>query len=78
MRHEIVIPRMSSLMEDAVIEEIYVEDGDYVNVGDSLVQISADKVVMDLEAEIAGKVELVCEVGDEIEVGKPFCYIITD
>lgn len=77
MRHEVVIPRLSSLMEFAVIEEIFVKDNDLVKVGDKLVQISADKTDAELVAEIAGKVELACKEEDEIEVGKPYCYIIT-
>jgi len=75
MKTALVIPKLSQTMEEATVTEILVADGDFVKAGQAVINISADKADAELAPEQDGYIQIICEVDDEIEVGKPVAYV---
>ena len=63
-------------MEEGLIVEWLVAEGDTVAEGDGIVLIETEKVSTEVEAPACGVVvELSCEVDDEVPVGEVIGYI---
>ncbi len=72
----IYMPKFGMTMEEGLIVEWLVAEGDTVAEGDGIVLIETEKVSTELEAPSAGQVvELSCEVDDEVPVGTVIAYI---
>ncbi|MDE2749218.1 MAG: hypothetical protein OXI34_09655 [Chloroflexota bacterium] len=72
----IYMPKFGMTMEEGLIVEWLVDEGDTVAEGDGIVLIETEKVSTELEAPAAGQVvELSCEVDDEVPVGTIIAYI---
>jgi len=72
----IYMPKFGMTMEEGLIVEWLVAEGDTVAEGDGIVLIETEKVSTELEAPAAGQVvELSCEVDDEVPVGTIIAYI---
>ncbi|MDE2946221.1 MAG: hypothetical protein OXT05_03890 [Chloroflexota bacterium] len=70
------MPKFGMTMEEGLIVEWLVDEGDTVAEGDGIVLIETEKVSTELEAPAAGQVvELSCEVDDEVPVGTIIAYI---
>ncbi|MDE2852806.1 MAG: hypothetical protein OXN88_01405 [Chloroflexota bacterium] len=70
------MPKFGMTMEEGLIVEWLVAEGDTVAEGDGIVLIETEKVSTELEAPAAGQVvELSCEVDDEVPVGTIIAYI---
>jgi pyruvate dehydrogenase E2 component (dihydrolipoamide acetyltransferase) len=50
----VVLPKIGMTMEDAVLTRWLLEDGASVDVGDAMFEIDVEKVLMEVEAEVAG------------------------
>ena len=76
MKYTFNFPDLGEGLEEGTILEWYVNEGDSVNVGDSIVQMETDKVVADIPSPKKGTI-LVCHgsVGDVIHVGTPLVEI---
>ena len=76
MKYTFNFPDLGKGLEEGTILEWYVNEGDSVNVGDSIVQMETDKVVADIPSPKKGTI-LVCHgsVGDVIHVGTPLVEI---
>ncbi len=66
---DVLMPRLSDSMEEAVIVTWLVADGDEVTVGQELAEIETDKATVSLESEAAGTIQLVAKVGDTVKLG---------
>ncbi|MBN1457449.1 MAG: 2-oxo acid dehydrogenase subunit E2 [Sedimentisphaerales bacterium] len=48
------LPKYSKLMEEAMIIDLFVAEGDYVNKGDNIIYIETDKASLDVESPFEG------------------------
>lgn len=72
----IYMPKFGMTMEEGLIVEWLVAEGDTIAEGDGIVVIETEKVSAEVEAPAAGVlVELSCEVDDEVPVGQVIGYI---
>ncbi len=72
----IYMPKYGMTMEEGLIVEWLVAEGDTVAEGDGIVMIETEKVSTEVEAPASGVVvELSCEVDDEVPVGEVIGYI---
>jgi pyruvate dehydrogenase E2 component (dihydrolipoamide acetyltransferase) len=66
---DLVMPRLSDTMEEGTILRWLKADGEQVTRGEELVEIETDKATMTYEADQAGVLEIVADVGSTLEVG---------
>jgi pyruvate/2-oxoglutarate dehydrogenase complex dihydrolipoamide acyltransferase (E2) component len=72
----VYMPKYGMTMEEGLIVEWLVKEGDRVSEGDGLVVIETEKVQTELTAPASGVVaEISAAVDDEIAVGKIIAYI---
>jgi pyruvate dehydrogenase E2 component (dihydrolipoamide acetyltransferase) len=70
------MPKMSMTMEEGIIVEWHVSEGDDVTDGDVVAIVTTDKVDMEVEATAAGRVQKILhEAGDVVPVGEPMAFI---
>jgi pyruvate dehydrogenase E2 component (dihydrolipoamide acetyltransferase) len=76
MKYTFNFPDLGEGLEEGTILEWYVNEGDRVNVGDSIVQMETDKVVADIPSPKNGTITACYgTVGDVIHVGAPLVKI---
>jgi pyruvate dehydrogenase E2 component (dihydrolipoamide acetyltransferase) len=76
MATAVVLPKFGMTMEEGTIVEWYKREGQWVEKGESLLQIETDKVTMDVEAPAAGILRGVqVSVGEVVPVGQSLAYI---
>jgi pyruvate dehydrogenase E1 component beta subunit len=64
MTATIVMPSLSPTMEDATLDRWYVAEGDDVQIGDVIAEVTTDKATLEIEADQAGRVaKLLVEEG---------------
>jgi len=69
---EIQMPEMGESVTEGIVLEWHVAEGDFVNEGDTVVEVSTDKVDAEVPAPMAGVItKLVASVDDEVPVGAP-------
>ena len=74
----LVMPKMGEMMEEGSVIEWIVEGGDSVSPGMPMVVVSTDKVDIDVESQVAGRVtRLIAQEGETLPVGAPLCEIET-
>ena len=67
---EIQMPEMGESVTEGIVLEWHVAEGDFVNEGDTVVEVSTDKVDAEVPAPTAGVItKLVASVDDEVPVG---------
>ena len=69
MPTDIVIPQLGESITEAVIASWLVEDGQYVDRDQEIVELETDKVTMPLPSPAAGKISFGVQVDDTVEVG---------
>jgi multifunctional 2-oxoglutarate metabolism enzyme len=73
---QIAMPEMGESVTEGIILEWHVGVGDFVNEGDTVVEVSTDKVDAEVPATVSGTVtKLLVEVDDEVPVGAPMLEI---
>lgn len=73
------VPGMGDSITEGTIVDVPVAPGDYVNADDVVVVLETDKVSVDVRAPESGSiVEILGEVDDVVEVGKPLFRMDTD
>lgn len=76
---DIKLPKLGLTMESAELTSWLVTVGDTVEEGESIAEITTDKIDHEIEAPAAGTiVELVAAEGDELEVGVVIARLETD
>jgi len=69
---QIAMPEMGESVTEGIVLEWHVAAGDFVNEGDTVVEVSTDKVDAEVPAPISGVItKLVAAVDDEVPVGAP-------
>src|ERR671931_415905 len=73
---QLLMPEMGESVTEGTVLEWHVSEGDSVEEGQTMVEVSTDKVDAEVPAPASGTVtKLLVEVDDEIEVGKPMAEI---
>ena len=69
---QIAMPEMGESVTEGIVLEWHVAEGDFVNEGDTVVEVSTDKVDAEVPAPASGVItKLVAQVDDEVPVGAP-------
>src|SRR4029078_7951425 len=69
---EIQMPEMGESVTEGIVLEWHVAEGDFVNEGDTVVEVSTDKVDAEVPAPTDGVItRLIAQVDDEVPVGAP-------
>src|ERR1700759_3764322 len=69
---QIAMPEMGESVTEGIVLEWHVSVGDFVNEGDTVVEVPTDKVDAEVPAPTSGTITaLVAEVDDEVPVGQP-------
>jgi 2-oxoglutarate dehydrogenase E1 component len=69
---EIAMPEMGESVTEGIVLEWHVAEGDFVHEGDTVVEVSTDKVDAEVPAPMDGVItKLVAAVDDEVPVGAP-------
>ena len=69
---QLLMPEMGESVTEGTVLEWHVAEGDSVDEGQTVVEVSTDKVDAEVPAPAAGTVTKICvQVDDEVEVGKP-------
>ncbi len=74
---ELKIPSPGESISEVEIANWFVENGDIVTKDQEIGEIESEKATLPLIAEDGGKVELLAEVGDTVQVGSVVCKIDT-
>jgi 2-oxoglutarate dehydrogenase E2 component (dihydrolipoamide succinyltransferase) len=76
MTVEVVVPEMGESVLEATVTEWLKKEGDYVNVGDVLVELETDKVNLEVGAKNAGALaEIKVQEGEDVKVGDVLALI---
>lgn len=69
MATEVIMPQLGLTMEEGTISKWVKQEGDKVNVGDVLVEITTDKLSSEIESEVEGVLlKIVAQEGEDIPV----------
>jgi 2-oxoglutarate decarboxylase len=69
---QIAMPEMGESVTEGIVLEWHVVEGDFVNEGDTVVEVSTDKVDAEVPAPADGVItKLLVQVDDEVPVGAP-------
>jgi 2-oxoglutarate dehydrogenase E2 component (dihydrolipoamide succinyltransferase) len=74
---EMKMPSPGESINEVEVAQLLVESGDVVELDQPIAEIDSDKATLELNAEVAGKIEFLIEEGDTIEVGQVVCKIDT-
>ena len=67
---QVVLPELGESVTEGVVVEWRVAEGDSVQAGDTLLDVTTDKVDVEVPAPAAGTVaRIVAQPGDSVEVG---------
>jgi 2-oxoglutarate decarboxylase len=76
---QLLMPEMGESVTEGTVLEWHVSEGDSVEEGQTMVEVSTDKVDAEVPAPASGTVtQIMVQVDDEIEVGKPMAEIDTN
>ena len=76
MATEIVMPKLGLTMTEGTVEKWMVKEGDHVEQGDPIVEISSEKLSNEVEAPEAGKIlKIIANEGDVIPSKGTMAYI---
>ena len=69
---QIQMPEMGESVTEGIVLEWHVAEGDFVREGDTVVEVSTDKVDAEVPAPTDGTItKLLAQVDDEVPVGEP-------
>src|SRR6187551_618214 len=75
---EIQMPEMGESVTEGIVLEWHVAEGDFVNEGDTVVEVSTDKVDAEVPAPADGVItKLLAAVDDEVPVGQALAEMET-
>ena len=76
--HEIKIPSPGESITEVEIGNWLKQDGDLVQIDESLCEIETDKATLPLVAEVSGRLKIILEQGSVANVGDVACSIDSD
>src|SRR6185503_2676580 len=75
---QISMPEMGESVTEGIVLEWHVAEGDSVSEGDTVVEVSTDKVDAEVPAPADGVItKLLASVDDEVKVGQPLAEMET-
>ncbi len=74
---EVKVPSPGESITEVELGAWLVEDGDIVEMDDELVEINSDKATLALPAEEEGRIEIIAQEGDVVEIGAVIAKIDT-
>lgn len=69
------LPKDGASDSEAVLIEIFKEEGSQVNEGQIICEVETSKAIFSITTEYSGFLYFLYGIGDKIEVGTPLCYI---
>ena len=78
MKEKIFLPSSGESITHSEITVWLKKNGDYVNENEIIAEVETEKATLDVNATASGKLEILIDVGAEIEVGKVIANIDTD
>jgi len=78
MNIEVKVPSPGESITQVQLAAWLVADGDYIEKDTEIAEIDSDKATLSISAEESGKIKLMAEEGDTIDVGAVLCTIDTD
>lgn len=76
---EVKLPFLAEESPEATVSFWQVDEGDHVNEGDDLVEMSTSKAVFNVPAPASGTVtEIVAQEGQVVKVGEVLCILEED
>jgi pyruvate/2-oxoglutarate dehydrogenase complex dihydrolipoamide acyltransferase (E2) component len=75
MKQEILVPRVNTNDDEVELVHWYVEDKQFVEVGQEIADVESSKAVMSIESEATGYILTSAKVGDSVGVGAPLATI---
>ena len=66
---KILVPEFGESIKEVTLASLLVNDGDFVNEGDSICELESDKASMEIPADSSGRIKFEIEVDSEIEIG---------
>jgi pyruvate dehydrogenase E2 component (dihydrolipoamide acetyltransferase) len=75
---EIVMPRLSDSMVEGTITNWLKEHGQYVEVGEALVEVETDKATMEYEADAAGYLHTIASEGATVPIGQVIAQLLAE
>ncbi len=74
---EMKMPSPGESITEVEVAQLLVQNGDVVELDQPIAEIDSDKATLELNAEVAGKIEFLVEEGDTVEIGQVVCKIDT-
>jgi len=74
---EIKVPNIGESITEVTLASWLIEDGEYVEMDQSICELESDKATLELPAEKAGVVKFVASVDDDLAIGDMVCTIDT-
>lgn len=76
MATEVIMPKAGMSMEEGTMVQWFKKEGDEVQAGEALFEITTDKVNMEVEAEVSGTlIKVIAQEGRVLPVFTPIAYI---
>jgi len=76
MNRPVLMPEMGENIDQGIVTRVEVAVGDKVEIGQTLIEVESDKVILEVPAEISGIIqELLVNEGDKVEPGELFANI---
>ncbi|MBN1651408.1 MAG: dihydrolipoyllysine-residue succinyltransferase, partial [Bacteroidales bacterium] len=72
---EIKVPSPGESITEVQIASWLVEDGSLVQKDQEIAEIDSDKATLSISAEVSGKIKLLIEEGETVEIGAVVCSI---
>ncbi|MEO9482306.1 MAG: 2-oxoglutarate dehydrogenase complex dihydrolipoyllysine-residue succinyltransferase [Ekhidna sp.] len=72
---EMKVPAVGESITEVTISNWAKSDGDFVELDEVIAEIESDKATFDLTAEVQGKLQIVAQEGDTLEIGALICKI---
>ena len=77
MNVAVIMPDMGENIDRGIVTRVEVATGDAVEIGQTLIEVESDKVILEVPAELSGRLEQVTiKEGDTIKPGEQFAIIV--
>ncbi|HUZ70270.1 MAG TPA: biotin/lipoyl-containing protein [Candidatus Saccharimonadales bacterium] len=75
---DVLLPKMGMQTVEADVVRVFVEVGQIVDIGQALLEVESEKLIMEVAADVAGRVaEVLVAPGDVVEPGQALVRIVT-
>ena len=78
MKEEIFLPNMGLTTTEGTLDKWLAKDGAIVKKGDSVVEVTTDKVTTTIESPKDGILQILKDEGEVIQVGEPIGEVIDE